>query len=467
MDSSIIETRTWAEEQFGRCDLGDERRTKRMIAIAATTAENPSASFPLQFATWSDLKAAYRLFDSEDVTFSAIAKPHWQSTRARGPGRYLVIGDTTEIDFGVQRQVEGLGPTGNGGGYGFLLHSALMVGADSEEIIGLAAQTIHYRQPAPKHENTTQRLQRDRESEVWGKVIDQVGPAPEGAEFVHVLDRGADNFEVFCHLYEQRVACVVRASQLTRNISTPSGQILQLQRYFPTLAIAGTYALELRVRPQQAARTAQLEVRFGKMQMLMPAHKSPYVQRINPGAITMTMIWVREIDRPKGVDGIEWVLYSSLPVTTLANALVVIAYYEKRWLIEEWHKALKTGCQVESRQLKSSERLEAMIGLMSVIAVRLLQLKSVARTDPERPAKKVVPELWIDMLAASRKLKGTDKTKLTIYKFYRELAKLGGFLGRKHDGEPGWITLWRGWEKLNVYIRGYEIGQQLDRKRSG
>jgi hypothetical protein len=292
-----------------------------------------------------------------------------------------------------------------------------------------------------------------------------VGPAPANAEFVHVFDRGADNFEVFCHLHAQPVQWVVRASQLRRSIRTPSDQTMQLQPYLQT--VAGAYELKLRARPGQPARTVKLEVRFGKLQLPMPVHKSPYVKRINPGAIAMTVIWVRETNPPKGEKAIEWVLYTSLPVDTYAAAVVVIGYYEKRWLIEEWHKALKTGCRVEERQLKTPERLEAMLGLMSVVAVRLLQLKSLARTDPERPAKKVVPELWIDMLAAARKIKQVTKATLTVYQFYRELAKLGGFLGRKHDGEPGWITLWRGWEKLNAFIRGYELGQQLDTKRSG
>jgi hypothetical protein len=210
-----------------------------------------------------------------------------------------------------------------------------------------------------------------------------------------------------------------------------------------------------------------LEVRIGKLQMPMPVHKSLYVRRINPGPITMWVIWVREVDPPKGVKPIEWVLYTSLPVESFAVAQVVIGYYEKRWLIEEWHKALKTGCQVEERQLKSPERLEAMIGLLSVVAVRLLQLKGLARTDPDRPAAQVVPELWIDLLAAARQLQPAAKATLTVYQFYRELAKLGGFLGRRHDGEPGWITLWRGWETLNTYVRGYEIGQRLQSKKSG
>ena len=136
---------------------------------------------------------------------------------------------------------------------------------------------------------------------------------------------------------------------------------------------------------------------------------------------------------------------------TFEDAWTAIGYYESRWLVEEYHKALKTGCATESRQLKAASRLEAFVGLTSVVAIRLLQLKSLARTDPEVPAQRVVPRVWLQMLKLARK--NLNRVyDLTVGQFYREVAKLGGFLGRKSDGDPGWITIWRGWEKLNTYV---------------
>ncbi len=439
--------------------MGDERLTKRLGQVAAAVAANPSGSFPEQMDGWGDLKAAYRLFDSEAVTFEAVATPHWERTRAQKAGQYLILSDTTEMDFGITRKIPNLGPTGNGGGYGFLLHSGLMVSARTEEILGLTAQVIHYRKPAPKGENTTQRLRRKRESQIWGKVIDQTGRPPESVEFIHVMDRGADNFEVFCHAWEQGAGWVIRVTQMGRKILTPSGEKIGLRQYFDTLPVAGTYDLYLRARPNQPARTAKLEVRFGACSMLEPAQKSPYVKRLKPGAISMWVVWVHEVNAPPGVEPIEWVLYTSVRVTSFAEALCVIGYYEKRWLIEEWHKALKTGCRVADRQLKTKGRLEPMTALMSVEAVRLLQLKSVARSEPERPAEEVVPELWILMLILARKL--PRGKKMTVGEFYCGMAKLGGFIGRKSDGEPGWITIWRGWERLNALVRGAELASEL------
>ena len=156
----------------------------------------------------------------------------------------------------------------------------------------------------------------------------------------------------------------------------------------------------------------------------------------------MWLVHAVEVNPPAGVEPIEWILFTSMPVESFADAWRIISYYEKRWLIEEWHKALKTGCRVECRQLKCKESLERITGLLSVVAVRLLQLKSEARTNPERPARQIVPWHWIKMLIAARKrMKNVTATTMTVGQFYRELAKLGGFLGRKSDGEPGWITI--------------------------
>ena len=215
---------TWAEEQFGQCELKDKRRTDRLVDLAASVLSHPAGSLPEQTGNMADLKAAYRLFACEDVSFDAIAEPHWRQTRQQPPGTYLLLDDTTELDFGIRRQIAGMGRTGNGGGWGFLLHSALMVSAQSEEILGLAGQKIRYRTSLPEKENTTQRLQRDRESELWGQVIDLVGSPPEGSQLVHVMDRGADNFEVYQHCRQQSVDWVVRITQRARNVIVPSGK---------------------------------------------------------------------------------------------------------------------------------------------------------------------------------------------------------------------------------------------------
>ena len=457
--SGIVDTKIWAEQTFDACDLGDRRRNKRLIQVAHKVALHPAGSFPDQMDDWAELKATYRLFDCDEVTLESVAGPHWNQTRLSASSPTLVICDTTELDFGSER--EGLGRTGKGTGHGFLLHNALMVEAATQSVLGVAGQTSYYRplKKRPK-EHSAQRLKRSRESEIWGRVIDDIGVPADGAEYVYVCDRGADNFEVFCHLLQQRSDWVIRAKCQKRNLLARDGESLTLPVLLPQLKLLGTYELELRARPQQAARTAEIEVLSGTIRMPAPHHTSPWIKSLDPEPIEMNVVRVREVNPSEDVEPIEWVLYTSLPAATFEQAWRITEFYEARWLVEEYHKALKSGCRVKDRQLQTAARLEAMVGLMSVVAVKLLQLKTLAKQDPDRPARTVVPQLWLMMLkAARRRLRRVHD--LTVSEFYREVAKLGGFLGRKSDGEPGWFTIWRGWEKLATLVRGAELAKEM------
>jgi hypothetical protein len=452
-----LDVNRWAQEQFGECDLGDQRRTRRAVQVAAQFAADPSGSTTRQTETWGECKAAYRLMDQEDITFRAMAEPHWRHTRAQTSGHFLLLGDTTTIAFGTDRRVEGLGPVGDGGGRGFLLHSSLMVSAEGEEIIGMAGQTIYHRKPAPPGETYHQRLGRERESKIWGEVIDLVGPAPQGVHFTHVFDRGADNFEVYCRLVKSQTGWVVRAAQRTRRVDVPNARRCRLDHYLNSLPVSGAYDLSVRANHDQPARTAEVDVLFGPVLVPTPRNCSKFVRQSGITTIPMWVVEVRETSPPPGVEPLDWVLFTSHEVKSFADAWRVIEYYEKRPLIEEYHKALKTGCRLETRQYRKSRRLEVLCGMLSVLAVRLLQLKSVSRVDPNRPAEQVVPKRWLDMARSTQR--GKHRTISTVQEFYHAVARLGGWLARKHDGQPGWITLWRGLDKLILMLRGADANR--------
>jgi hypothetical protein len=334
-----------------------------------------------------------------------------------------------------------------------------MVRPDGREIVGLAGQVIHYRRPVKREPGGAQRVRRmDRESVIWSQVVDQIGSAPEGVRCLHVFDRGSDQFELYCRMARHDTGWVVRACQLTRHILAPARQRIALAGYLAGLPVAGTYTLNLPANQQQTARTAEMEVRFGPLTIPRPKHISAWVKESGIEEITMWVVESREIDPPQGTKAARWVLLCSDEVRNFAVAWQMLEHYEKRWLIEEFHKALKSGCRLEERQYEAAQRLEAVTGVLSVLAVRLLQLKTIARDEPQRPAQQVVPLRWIRMLQALRKR--PPKAPWTVRDFYRELAKLGGFLGRKSDGEPGWMTLWRGFEKLHLCLRGADAYTQ-------
>ena len=456
-----VDPAAWAYTQFATAKLGDRRRTQRLVTLATQIAGDPSSSLPKQTQHWGDLKAAYRLLARPEATFEVIAAPHWQlTTEPARAGRFLILDDTTEIDFGPTRKATGLGPVGSGVGRGFLIHSGLMVTPQDEWIVGLAGQILFHRRPAPKGETRAQRRARDRESAVWGQLIEQVGPPPEGAQWIHVMDRGADDFEVHCRAKRVGTDWIGRVKSRNRRVRDEAGTERALSDVLAEAPSAGGYTLHLRARPQQPARRAKIEVSFAGVTVLVPRQPAASLKALAPQPIAQWAVWAREVDPPSGLkEPIDWLLLTSLPVQTLEAAMEVISYYEKRWLIEEWHKALKTGCQVESRQLETSDRLEALTGLLSVVAVRLLQLKEVGRRQPQRAATELIPAHYVELVRRARGRRARPG-EWTVRDFFRGVAGLGGFLGRKSDGEPGWITIWRGWEVLHWMLLGAQLTTQ-------
>jgi Transposase DNA-binding/Transposase DDE domain len=451
----------WASTQFSTAQLHDRRRTARLVTLAMRIACDPSSSLPRATESWGDLKAAYRLLDRPEATFQAVATPHWHGTRAQADGgRFLIVDDTTEVDYGSKRQAEGLGPVGRGTGRGFLLHSALVVDPRDDWVVGLAGQVLFHRQPAPKGETAAQKRRRDRESAVWGQLIEQVGPPPAAAQWVHVMDRGADDFEVFCRAQRRGADWIGRVKSRNRLVRDQAGRERPLSDVLAEADVAGGYTLELRARPGQPARRARVEVSFTPVTTPVPRRPAASLTALAPRPISQWVVQAREPNAPPSVkEPIDWVLLTSLPVHDLDAAMEVIGYYEKRWLIEEWHKALKTGCQVEGRQLHTSRRLEALTGVLAVVAVRLLQMKEVGRREPHRAARDLVPARYLGLVHRARRGRGRPED-WTIRDFFRGLAGLGGFLGRKSDGEPGWITIWRGWDALHWMLRGAQLGGQ-------
>lgn len=449
----------WAQQQFGECDLGDERRTKRLVSVAAQMAQRPDGTTPVQTETWGKCKASYRLFNTDDVSFHKITAPHYKLTRqAASAPVMLLINDTTELDFGRHRKVADLGPTGNGGGLGFFLHSCLVVEPESGTVEGLAGQRIFYRKPKvgkKKPHGNTRRRAADRESAVWGNLMDDVGRPPAGVQWIHVCDRGADDFEVFCRGLHNGCGFVIRAAHLNRKIVNPEGVTQSLGVYLDTLSVTGTINVNVRASKKQAARTARCEIRFGALNLPRPKIHTDWLRKHGPTSpLHVWVVEVREKPTSKDVVPLRWVLWVSFPVDTLDVAQKAIDYYRRRPTIEDFHKGLKTGCCAEARLYQTAGALERVTAVNCLLAVRLLQIKTLAKQSPERPAKDIVPAGW---LRAIKLLRPELVEPLTVRGFLRALAGLGGHLGRRSDGEPGWITIWRGLEKLLLILRGIDL----------
>lgn len=458
MSSTLLPPPQWAQNEFGVAQLGDRRRNKRLVNIAEHLAASPGGTLPQAFPEWAELKAAYRFFGQKGVSFEQILGPHLARTRAgcREPGEYLIIEDTSCLDYTNHPATQDLGIIGDGCGRGFELHSALAVrieGWTLEQrpkgtVVGLFDQQCRTPRPAPAGETRRDRLKRPRKSQTWAAAIKSAGRPPRGSRWVYIADRESDFYEPIQICQEHGVDFVIRACQ-DRRLAGEAGHLREALAAAPVL---GQGTVEVRARGGQPARTAIVELRSVRVDLDGPWRPGGW----QPPLKGVGVVEVREVHAPEGVkEPLHWILLTSLPCATLAQAQRVVGRYTGRWWIEEYHKGLKSGAGVEDSQLERGYRLESLIAVLAVVAVRLLSTKMLARSRPE--SFEAAASFGPQMLAILEKKLGVPTGGWTNRNLMQAVARLGGFIGRKHDGEPGWQTIWRGWQRLMWMCEGVEI----------
>ena len=449
---ALLDPKSWAEQTFGGVQLHDRRRTRRTVQAASSLAENPLGSLPAQMHTWKETKALYRLLDEPDVTFAALMQPHLQQTREQALSSpvVLLVQDTTDIDLSHRRKISGVGQIGNERGRGFFVQTVLAVRPPTREVLGCMAQEPFVRIPAPEGEQRHQRLKREtRETDVWIRQIHTIGTPAAGSVWVHVGDRGADMFPFFQACQATQTHFLVRAGK-SRRVEESEEEIkysLMRARSWPSQA---SRPFEVPARHGHQARSTQLQLAFGQMTLLPPRHEP----RASKEPVTVWVIRVWEEQAPEGEEPLEWVLLTSVPTTTLEQAWERVDWYQCRWSVEDYHQCLKSGCRMEERQLQTVDGLIRLLGLLSPLAVRLVQIRGYARSQPERPAHEVIEPL---LLAVVAQRSGQSPATMTVGTFWTEVARLGGYLARSHDGPPGWRTIWKGWLSLQSLLEGVHL----------
>lgn len=450
---------SFGERHFGEANLGHTRRTKCLVRIADQIYRHPGGTLPAKLHEPKDYKATVRLVNRPEVTHTAVLETHRQHTLAQmrqAQGVQLVLHDTTELDYSGLRSITDLGPIGGGLNRGFLCHNSLAFDPQRQAIIGLVNQVLHRRRHVGRREGVKAKRERtDRESRLWMAGLEAVGPAPAGAAWVHVADRGADSFEFRAGCVAAGQGFVVRShtNRSIRQGHDPEGPKDRLHTYVRAQTLQGRREIVVSARPGQAERKATVAVAFAAM-LLWPPHvrRGHSVKRPLP----LWVVRVCEVDPPKGVQPLEWILLTNRKVATPEDAWERVSWYECRWVIEEDHKAQKTGCAIEDLQFTSAQALEPMIALLSVVAVRLLNLREASRRpDAEtRPATDLVDARYVAVLSAWRYKK--IRRDLSMHDFFYALARLGGHQNRKRDRRPGWLVLWRGWMALQHMVDGAE-----------
>lgn len=450
----------FAEFAFLDLDLGDVRLNRRFAAVARAALEHPADPLPDKFHDPAGYIGCLRLLHHERVSHAALLSCHQVAVLDRleaHPGVVLFVHDTTDLDYsGHETLAAALGQIGNGGGRGYLCHNTLAIDSATRTVFGLVSQILHVR-PAvgPAEPVAVKRARADRESRLWLRGVDHIGPAPAGRTWVHVADRGADTFEFLQALSDRRQAFVVRSAyNRALAVESAAGGPRLLHAWLRAKPGQAAWAIDIGARPGRAARTTQVQATAHRV-TIRPPHVRKGEFRPEPLAVWAVRVW--EPDPPAGTDPLEWILLTDQPADTPERLRAVVGYYECRWVIEEYHKGLKTGAGVEKLQLRDATSLQAAIALLSVVAVALVNLRSAGR-DPVRaaePARVHVPAVWVQVLSVWRY---RAKRDLTVAEFTLALARLGGHLNRKADGPPGWLTLWRGWERLHTMLE-YELSR--------
>jgi len=446
--------REWAERSFGSAKLGDSRRTRRLVASAAKIAAHPEKSFT-QIFDWNELRGFYNLCDQQEASLAAVQGPHWQQTRQAMAAQKLVliVHDTTDLDFTSHHALKGAGPIGNNQGTGFLQHNSLAIVPEKRQVLGLAYQQLRVRQPAPQKETSYQMRHRQRETELWWDGIGATGLAPDGSCWVDIGDRGIDIYECMLasrkanHHFLFRVTkdrAIYRAAERQ--------QPTRMKHYARLLPSQGTDKVEIPGRGGREARTAT--VSLAAAPVWIPAPKEATKRRAQP-IISGYVIRIWEPDPPEGVEGLEWILICSLPTVTIEEIKERRDWYCCRWMVEIFHDIEKNGCSEEDRRFETAERMETCLAILSVVAVRVFQLRSALEWQPEEAAEQVATETEIKLIRRYAKRKGSKK--LTVRDFVRGVATLGGFLGRKQDGDPGVRALWRGYQRLQDMVAGFQL----------
>jgi len=427
------------------------------VNIATKLAANPGGTLPQAFPDWAELKAAYRFFDSATADFTKILEPHLERTRlaCREPGEYLMIEDSSDLDFSHHRRTQDLGVIGDGDGRGFELHSALAVRVEAwtleqrpeGQVVGLFDQQCRRPRPAPKGESRRERLKRRRQSSWWAEAFRRVGRPPSACRWIYLADRESDFYEPIDTCQQLGVDFIIRGFQ-DRRLADEAGKLREALAGAPVL---GQSTVELRSRAGEAARTAIVEFRSVQVDLDGPWRPGGW----QPPLRGVWVVEVQEVHAPEGVkEPLHWVLLTSLPGRSLAEARRIVGRYTARWWVEEYHKALKSGAGVEDSQLERGGRLEPLIAVLAVVAVRLLNTKMLARSRPE--GSEARESFGPEALAILERKFGRPKGGWNNCNVLVTTARLGGFLARKHDGMPGWQTIWRGWQRLIWMCEGLE-----------
>ena len=447
---------SWVEQEFRDIDLGDKRRNERFVTTLNLFISQPESTVPEASSNWYETKATYNFWKSDEIEENELIKPHYASTleRAKSYTEVLALHDTTNVAFASS--ATGLGYLDHGKGNGVLLHNSLLI-SDSGLPLGIIHQDIWVRDRSQigKRANRQNKDIEDKESYKWLKGIIKASEHLEGinSRVIHIADRESDIYELLVMERKPNHELLIRA---THDRKTKEGERLwaALRNQTPCTQIE----LEITKPEKGEIRTACLDVCYAEVEILPPKTKAGK----DKPTLILYAILVEEKNPPEKAEKISWMLLTTLNIETTEDALKCVERYRKRWMIERYHYVLKSGCKVEELKLRDVKQLRTALITFSIVAFRLMQLTYLARIEPAKPCEGELSKNELQALyCITKKTNKFPDAPPTIKEVVLWISKLGGFLGRKGDGEPGLKVLWKGMKRLNDITEAWVLFNEV------
>jgi len=445
----------WVADEMTEVKLKDQRHKQRLIRMIEQLTKRPAASIPTACETWQATKAAYRFLSSERVEAEAILQGHASKTiqRLKGEEWVLVAQDTTELNYTSHKKTEGLGGLRHKGEFGLYVHSGLAINLQGIPL-GLVYQETWARVLQPERTRYARQstVTADKESQRWIRTLQQCEKMiPHEKTVVLIADREADMYDLFATERRSNVYLLIRAVQ-NRRVMHPA---MYLQEAVRSQPVSGQIEVEVGRQGERPPRKAILDIHY-----LSLAIRPPYrgVHRMTAQPIPVQVILAEETNPSEGENALRWWLITTLPVLTLADAQGCIRWYSFRWLIERYHFVLKSGCRIERLQLEHADRLERAIAVYSIVAWRLLWLTYQARISGDQSCQVALQSHeWQALYCTIHKTTLLPDKPPSLHSAILWIARLGGFLARKGDGEPGVQTIWTGLRRLEDIATTWQL----------
>jgi len=441
---------SWVSNEFQTVAIRDERLVKRLIKSTEHLAKHPEKSIPEACGKWSETKATYRLIDNDNITPEILMMGHKQQTIERMKGRDIVLAvqDTTMLDYTDHPSIEGIGLCSKKKYQrGLLVHSTLAITPEGTPL-GLLDQHAWTRAPNDwgKTSKRNQLSIENKESGKWLKALDRsLQGIPDSINVVTVCDREADIYDFINKVLLEGKHFLIRVAQNRLIV----GEHNLLKSEVEASPVAGEILVQIPrdIENEKPPREAKLSVRYCSVIIKPPLHRKSDKTLSN---LKLYAILAKEADHPKdSAKPIEWLLLTSHSTSSLEDVIEKINWYKQRWKIERFHFTLKSGCKIEDRQFETVERLYNVLVIYSIIAWKLLFLSYKSRTNPDIRCDIILKKYeWKALYSMVNKMSTPPDTPPTLKEAVLLLSKLGGFLARKSDGDPGVKTLWRGMQRL-------------------